>query len=176
MARDDLGRSGRLTHRCGATVSLRSVLASGDCATAQCAQSTLQIRRLSVLMAIVDSDQEAQARVATLRDALKLGWIEDRNLLIDVRWSTSDAVDGTRRAEMAISLRVFGVACFTGAAISFLRYDSKYFDLLVLSGVIFIGIAMHVAVAREEVAFAIVLASLKMSGMPASEPTAISTA
>jgi hypothetical protein len=73
---------------------------------------------------IVDSDQEAQARVATLRDALKLGWIEDRNLLIDVRWSTSDAVDGTRRAEMAISLRVFGVACFTGAAISFLRYDS----------------------------------------------------
>lgn len=74
---------------------------------------------------------------------------------------------------MAISL---SVACFTGAAISLLRYDSGHFDLLVLSGVIFIGTAMHVAVAREEVAFAIVLASLKMSGMPASVPTAISIA
>ena len=77
---------------------------------------------------------------------------------------------------MAVSLSALSVACFIGAAISFLRYDSKYFDLLVLSGVIFIGTAMYVAVAREEVAFAIVLASLKMSGMPASEPTAISTA
>jgi hypothetical protein len=34
------------------------------------------------------------------------------------------------------------VACFIGAAISFLRYDGKYIDLLVLSGVIFIGTAM----------------------------------
>ena len=42
---------------------------------------------------------------------------------------------------MAISLSVLSVACFIGAAISFLRYDSKYFDLLVLSGVIFIGTA-----------------------------------
>ena len=40
---------------------------------------------------------------------------------------------------MAISLSVLSVACFIGAAISFLRYDSKYFDLLVLSGVIFIA-------------------------------------
>ena len=43
---------------------------------------------------------------------------------------------------MAISLSVLSVACFIGAAISFLRYDSKYFDLLVLSGVIFLGTAM----------------------------------
>ena len=43
---------------------------------------------------------------------------------------------------MAISLSVLSVACFIGAAILFLRYDSKYFDLLVLSGVIFIGTAM----------------------------------
>ncbi len=43
---------------------------------------------------------------------------------------------------MAISLSVFSIACFIGAAISFFRYDSKYFDLLVLSGVIFIGTAI----------------------------------
>jgi hypothetical protein len=58
---------------------------------------------------------------------------------VDLRLMT---VDRTRSEEMAISLSVLSVACFIGAAISFLRYDSKYFDLLVLSGVIFIGTAM----------------------------------
>jgi hypothetical protein len=43
---------------------------------------------------------------------------------------------------MAISLSILSVACFIGAAISFFRYDGKYFDLLVLSGVIFIATAM----------------------------------
>jgi len=43
---------------------------------------------------------------------------------------------------MAISLSVLSVACFIGAALSFLRYNNKYFDLLVLSGVIFIGTAI----------------------------------
>jgi hypothetical protein len=43
---------------------------------------------------------------------------------------------------MAICLSVLSVASSIGAAISFLRYDSKYFDLLVLSGVIFIGTAI----------------------------------
>jgi hypothetical protein len=91
---------------------------------------------------VADNDQEAQARVATFRDVQKPGWIEGRNIRIDARWPASNAVDRTRREEMAISLSVLSIACFIGAAISFLRYDSKYFDLLVLSGVIFVGTAM----------------------------------
>ena len=43
---------------------------------------------------------------------------------------------------MAILLSLLSVACFIVAAVSFLRYDSKYFDLLVLSGVIFLGTAI----------------------------------
>jgi hypothetical protein len=43
---------------------------------------------------------------------------------------------------MAIALSVLSVACFIGAAISFFRYNSKYFDLLILSGVIFLGTAI----------------------------------
>jgi putative tryptophan/tyrosine transport system substrate-binding protein len=43
-----------------------------------------------------DNDQEAQARVVTFRDVQKLGWIEGRNIRIDARWSTSNAVDRTR--------------------------------------------------------------------------------
>jgi hypothetical protein len=42
---------------------------------------------------------------------------------------------------MAIMLSVLSVACFIGAATSFLRYESKYFDLLVLCGVVLLGTA-----------------------------------
>ena len=107
MARDDLGRSGRLTH----PVQRNSVamIGVGFRRLRYRATRAVDLADTSARRAdgIVDSDQEAQARVATLRDALKLRWIEGRNLLIDVRWSTSDAVGGTRRAEMAISLSVF---------------------------------------------------------------------
>jgi hypothetical protein len=43
---------------------------------------------------------------------------------------------------MAIFLSVLSVACFIGAAISFFRYEGKHFDLLILSGVIFLATAM----------------------------------
>jgi hypothetical protein len=43
---------------------------------------------------------------------------------------------------LAILLSVLTVACFVAAAVSFLRYDGKYFDLLILSGVIFLGTAI----------------------------------
>ena len=44
---------------------------------------------------------------------------------------------------MAIFLSILSVACAIGAAVSFLRYDSKVFDLLVLSGVTFLSTAIR---------------------------------
>ena len=43
---------------------------------------------------------------------------------------------------MAISLSVLSVACAIGPAVSLLRQYSKHFDLLVLSGVIFLSAAI----------------------------------
>jgi Na+-transporting NADH:ubiquinone oxidoreductase subunit NqrE len=48
----------------------------------------------------------------------------------------------TRRRQLAIFLSVLSVACAIGAAVSFLRYDSKDFDLLVLSGGTFLSAAI----------------------------------
>ena len=42
---------------------------------------------------------------------------------------------------MAIILCVLSAACFVGATISFFRYDSKHFDLLVLCAVILLSTA-----------------------------------
>lgn len=44
------------------------------------------VRRIGVLMAYGASETEAQARVTTFREDLaKLGWVEGRNLVLDVR-------------------------------------------------------------------------------------------
>jgi len=48
----------------------------------------------------------------------------------------------TRRRQLAIFLSVRSVTCAIGAAVSVPRYDSKHFDLLVLSGVIFLSAAI----------------------------------
>jgi putative ABC transport system substrate-binding protein len=49
------------------------------------------MRRIGALMAFAESDPEAQIRIAAFREGLqKLGWVEGRNLQIDIRWATSD--------------------------------------------------------------------------------------
>jgi putative ABC transport system substrate-binding protein len=51
------------------------------------AQQAERLRRLGVLMGYAESDPDAQANIAAFRDGLhKLGWVEGRNLQIDMRW------------------------------------------------------------------------------------------
>src|SRR5262249_47571182 len=48
-----------------------------------------RMRRIGVLMGFPESDSEAQAYIAAFRDGLrKLGWSEDRNAQIEIRWGT----------------------------------------------------------------------------------------
>jgi putative ABC transport system substrate-binding protein len=50
------------------------------------------MRRISVLMGYAEADPAAQAQVAALRQELqKLGWDEERNIRIDVRFPGTDA-------------------------------------------------------------------------------------
>jgi putative tryptophan/tyrosine transport system substrate-binding protein len=55
------------------------------------AQHGERSRRIGVLMAYAESDAEAQAWVAAFREGLrKLGWIEGRNIGIDIHWATGE--------------------------------------------------------------------------------------
>ena len=52
------------------------------------AQQSAQMRRVGVLMGYPDTDAEAQSYFATFRDSLRrLGWIEGRNISIEIRWA-----------------------------------------------------------------------------------------
>jgi putative ABC transport system substrate-binding protein len=67
------------------------------------AQQAERVRRIGVLMAYAESDHEAQVRLATLREELqKLGWIEGRNIQIDVVWSTAAAEKIQRSAQQFV--------------------------------------------------------------------------
>ena len=55
------------------------------------AQQNERVRRVGILTAAAESDQDGQAALAAFRKELrKLGWIEGRNLEIQVRWAAGD--------------------------------------------------------------------------------------
>jgi putative ABC transport system substrate-binding protein len=54
------------------------------------AQQPDRMRRIGVLLGFGD-DADGQARLSALRNELrKLGWVDDRNLRIDLRWAAGD--------------------------------------------------------------------------------------
>jgi putative ABC transport system substrate-binding protein len=55
------------------------------------AQQTERVRRIGILTFSAESDQEGQSSVAAFREELrKLGWMEGRNIEIDIRWAAVD--------------------------------------------------------------------------------------
>src|SRR5271156_5957434 len=71
------------------------------------AQQSGRVRRVGVLMAYPESDQEGQTLVATLHETLrKLGWIEGSNVHIDVRWgSLEDSAALSRSAKELMAFK-----------------------------------------------------------------------
>ncbi len=55
------------------------------------AQQTERVRRIGVLTFSAESDPEGRSSIAAFREELrKLGWIEGRNIAIDIRWAAAD--------------------------------------------------------------------------------------
>jgi putative ABC transport system substrate-binding protein len=69
------------------------------------AQQSERMRRIGVLMSRVATDPEGQARIVALRKGLRqLGWSEDRDIQIDLRWSPDDTELTRRYAAQLIAL------------------------------------------------------------------------
>src|SRR5262245_56047825 len=65
-----------------------------------------RVRRIGVLMAYPESDPEGHALVASFRDGLrKLGWLEGRNVQVEVRWATPDVISMQRFARELVALQ-----------------------------------------------------------------------
>jgi putative ABC transport system substrate-binding protein len=70
------------------------------------AQQPERTRRIAVLMGYAETDLEARTRIGAFRSALtKLGWAEDSNLRIEVRWGAGDADKIRSFAKELVDLR-----------------------------------------------------------------------
>jgi putative tryptophan/tyrosine transport system substrate-binding protein len=64
-----------------------------------------RMRRIGVLLPVAEDDPEGRARVAALVQALDhLGWVENRNLRLDMRWAEGDASRISKYATELVSL------------------------------------------------------------------------
>jgi putative ABC transport system substrate-binding protein len=69
------------------------------------AQKLNKLRRVGALMVLTASDRLAQARLTAFLDALKeAGWVEGRNLQIDVRWTAGRADEAQKYARELVNL------------------------------------------------------------------------
>ena len=69
------------------------------------AQQAERVRRIGVLLAAAADDPGYQARIGAFQQALALsGWSIGRNLRVDIRWATIDAVDMRRQAAELVAL------------------------------------------------------------------------
>ena len=70
------------------------------------AQGPERMRRIGVLMGFGESDRQGRAFVAAFRDELqKLGWVEGRNIRIDIRWAAGDTALMQRFAKELVALQ-----------------------------------------------------------------------
>jgi len=75
------------------------------CVTGARAQQTERMRRIGVLMHVTEKDSDGQARLAAFLGKLKeLGWIEGRNLRVDIRWGPNDPNRYPRQAAELVAL------------------------------------------------------------------------
>jgi len=74
------------------------------------AQQGERVRRIGVLMASAESDQEGQAYAAAFREEFqKLGWAEGRNIRIYYRWAATDLEAMRRFAIELVALHPDGI-------------------------------------------------------------------
>jgi putative tryptophan/tyrosine transport system substrate-binding protein len=69
------------------------------------AQQGERVRRVGVLMSLAADDREGQARLAAFLQGLQeLGWIDGRNVRIDIRWAAANAADTRKYAAELVAL------------------------------------------------------------------------
>jgi putative ABC transport system substrate-binding protein len=76
------------------------------CSVAAHAQQTERVRRIAVLTSSAESDQEGKSSIAAFKEGLRaLGWVEVRNIEIDIRWAAADVELMKRFAKELVALQ-----------------------------------------------------------------------
>ena len=90
------------------------------------AQQDGRVRRIGVLMGYAENDPEAQIRLTAFKQALLvLGWSEDRNLRIDLRWTSGDVNRASTFAKELVALHPEVIMSNTTPATAAFQRETK---------------------------------------------------
>ena len=102
---------------------------------ASLAQQDDRARRIGVLTNGFENDHVQQARWATLREGLaKFGWIDGRNLRIDIRWGAGDPERLAAHATELVTFAPDVIVADAGAATRALQQATQTIPILYLDG------------------------------------------
>ena len=90
------------------------------------AQQPDQMRRIGVLMSLTSDDSHAQARLAAFVQGLReLGWIDGRNVRIDIRWAGGDGNDARKYAAELVALAPDVILASGGTVVGILLQTTR---------------------------------------------------
>ena len=88
-------------------------------------------RRIIMLTGIAESDPEGQARVAAFQEGLRaLGWVNGRNVRIDIRWGIGGAEAIQRLAKEAVELKPDLIVASATPLIAALTQETRTIPIL----------------------------------------------
>ena len=90
------------------------------------AQQAERMRRIGVLMSLAADDRQGQARLAAFVEGLReLGWIDGRNMRIDIRWAGGNAANTRKYAAELVALAPDVVLASGGALVGTLLQTTR---------------------------------------------------
>jgi putative tryptophan/tyrosine transport system substrate-binding protein len=100
------------------------------------AQQPDRMRRVGVLMSVAESDPEGQAGLIAFMQGLKeLGWTDDRNVRLDIRWGAGDRERYRRYARELVALSPDAILARTSTVVAALQ-EATHTVPIVFVGVI----------------------------------------
>jgi putative ABC transport system substrate-binding protein len=113
------------------------------------AQQGERVRRIGVLMHTLPTEPEAQARLAAFLQGLQeAGWVVGRNVRIDTRWSTGDAVRLRKDAAELVALGPDIILAGVGATTLALQEASRTVPIVFAQGLDPVGSGQVASLAR----------------------------
>jgi len=114
------------------------------------AQQVARPRRIGVLMSTAASDRNAPARMASfLRGLEQLGWIEGRNIRIDVRWAAGDLdLSSKRYAAELVALTPDVLLATAGPTVAALQAETRTVPIVFAHAVDPVGAGFVASLAR----------------------------
>src|SRR5215813_354015 len=100
------------------------------------AQQVERVRRIGVLMYGDENDHDYQARLSAFMQSLaKSGWDENRNLLVDVRWTAANVDLVRRHAKELVALKPDVLVANSTPVTAAFRYETPAIPI------VFVGIS-----------------------------------